>query len=361
MKKYLIFTAIALLAFASCSKFAEERTADRAISFQVANFAQTKATADYKEGYKDVSFGAYAWYKGVSASDNTTFMTNQKVSYKAADNTWVPDGTTYYWPKSGSLDFICYSPYAEGTDKVSIAEDKVSFSGYTVGTYDLMYGDKVTGINDNKTTYYYNGVPVLFHHALARVAFQVKAAYVEKEADTKDKTKWEVTVNSAKVEGVYTTGDLSLTLDGKAWKLPANKVWKADASKKKDLTFDTKGLKVLTLEPQALGTPAFVLPQLLSGGQKVVLNVTIVTYRDKGDGYVPVLTEKDVELAAPLSAGKLPQWGINQDIVYTFVIAPSRSQVDPSDPEEKPEPIVITFDPAVADWQKVEVNAQINI
>lgn len=374
MKKYLLLTVVAVAALASCSKVSgpENGAGDRPIAFQVAGYAQTKADdpADYKVGYQNVPFGAYAWFKGVSAADNSTFMTNQKVSYKEADKAWLPEGSTYYWPKSGTLDFICYAPFAADPTGITIAEDKISFTGYTVAADDLMYGDKAVGLNDNANTYYYNGVPVLFHHALARVNFQIRAAYLEKTADTKDKTKWEITVNSVKIKDVRTTGSLDLPLDGKTWKLPESKVWTATEDKK-DISFEVKDLKELTLEPQALGEGFLVLPQLLSGGQAVEMVLAIKTYRDSGKGYELFLTEKDVKVAAALTLQKLPQWGINQDITYTFVIAPTKSNGNGGKPEDPDNPVdptnpdlsdaEIIFDPAVVDWQVVDVNATINI
>lgn len=368
MKKYFFLTIAALAALASCAKVEVAGTqADKPVTFQVASYIQTKANTDYKTDYQNVPFGAYSWYKGVSAADNTTFMTNEKVSYNAADNAWLP-ATTYYWPKSGSLDFICYSPYSADTEKFSIGEDKIAFTGYTVGTEDLMYGDKAVGLTDNQDTYYYNGVPVLFHHALAQVSFAVKAAYLQKTADTGDVTKWEIAVNSVKLEGVRTTGDLTLSLDGSAWKTPENKVWTASDAKK-DVALDAKDLTLLTAEAQSLGESMFVLPQLLEEGPQIVLNLTIKTYRDKGEGFELVLAENNIDIKGRLWLKDLPQWGINQKITYVLAIAPTRSTgKDPDDPDKPVDPndpdlkdVTITFDPAVADWQPVQVNAGITL
>ena len=370
MRKYLIITAAALLALASCSKVESNVSADRAISFQVTRYQNTKADApaDYKDAYQNVPFGAYAWFKGNTAAENAVFMTNQKVSYKEAENVWLPDGSTYYWPKSGSLDFICYSPYSADAKGITVAEDKISFKDYTPAADDLMYGDKAVGQKDNSDTYYYNGVPVLFHHALARVAFQVKAAYLQKEVAKGDVTKWEITVNSAAVKDVRTTGSLELPLDGAAWKLPDPKVW-TPTEAKADLKFETKDLKALTAEPQSLGESVFVLPQALSLGQQVVLNITIKTYRDMGNGFQLAFTETGLEVAAPLTLKELAQWGINQDITYTFSIAPAAgsgsdpenpgTEVDPYDPNLKD--VEIIFDPAQAEWDVVDAQAIIQL
>lgn len=370
MKKYLILTAAAIAALVSCSKVQTAGdTEDRAISFQVGRYQNTKADpADYKDDYASVPFGAYAWYKGVSAADNTVFMTNQKVSYKAADNIWTPEGITYYWPKTGTLDFICYSPYVADAKGISVTEDKIAFTDYTPGTDDLMYGDKATGLSDNAKTYYYNGVPVLFHHALAKLEFVINAAYLEKTAETGDKTKWEITVSKVTIKGVAATGSLELALDGSGWKLPADKVWTPSGATK-DITLDAGSLATLTDKPQALGGSIFVLPQLLAGGPQVEIEYTIKTYHDKGSGYELILTEKDITATAALVLDKLPQWGINQAITYTFSIAPTPSSgSDPKDTDEPVDPknpdlknVEITFDPVQADWEVIDAKATIQL
>ena len=370
MKKYMFIALASLATLAACSKVnVADTDADRAISFQVARYQSTKADpADYKDNYAGVPFGAYAWFKGVSAADNADFMVNQKVSYDKAQDAWLPDGTTYYWPKSGSIDFICYSPYSADTKVIAVAEDKIAFTGYTAAADDLMYADKAVGLSGNKETYYYNGVPVLFRHALARVSFQIKAAYLQKTAADGDVTKWEITVNSATVKDVRTTGDLALTLDGTSWKLPESKVW-TPAEARKDLTLDAKELGVLTAEAKPMGESCYVLPQALSLGQQILLNITIKTYRDTGEGFQLVLSETGIEVAGRLDAAQLPQWGINQDITYTLVIAPTGSKgTDPKDPEKPVDPnnpvlndAVITFDPAVTDWETVTVNTTISL
>ena len=365
MKKILILAVAAIAAF-SCTKTQVDEPGQE-IAFQVARYTNvTKANEDYKDNYQSVPFGAYAWYKGVSASDNTTFMTDQKVAYNATKNAWVPDGTTYYWPKTGSLDFICYSPFA--APKPSIDEDSISYADWDVNAnpgVDIMYADKVTGLSNNSTTYYYSGVPTLFHHALAKVSFKVKAAYLEKTADTGDKTRWEITVNSIGLKDIRTTGSFGLTLksDG-SWE--HNDVWTATTAKT-DIDLDATALTDLTTSTQDLGADMLVLPQSLGDGQQVLIYVTIKTFRDQNDGNGEklVLTETNVPITAYLTNGSLNKWGVNQNITYTFVLAPSLGTGTGNDLDgdgiEDQEPTVVYFDPAVVDWENITVSAGINV
>ena len=364
MKKFVFIAIAALVAAAACTK-TETSEPLREITFQVARHSVlSKANTDYKDEYSSVPFGAYAWFKGVSAADNADFMTNQEVAYVSATNQWAPSGTTYYWPKSGKLDFICYSPYtADGTNapKPVVTETGISYPAWDVNAYpgvDVMYADKVTGLTANSNTYYYNGVPTLFHHALAKVSFQISASYLEKTAPTGDKTRWEITVNSVVVTGVRTTGTLDLTLnpDG-TWAKPASNIWSNDGSSTTDLALNVSGLSALSEIPQNLDSNILVLPQALNEGQGVTLNVNIKTYRDQNDGTGEhlILTETGIDVPALLSGGSLSSWGINQNITYKFTLSPSTSgpSVD--------EPVAIYFDPAVADWENVTVNADVNL
>ncbi len=345
------------LALAACSRVQMELP-ESEVSFQVAGLrpVSTKAPEDYRNQYASVPFGAYAWYKGENPADNTAFMTNQEVAYDASGNRWAPAGTTYYWPKSGSLDFICYSPYSAAGGPV-VGENSIEYSGWDVSAHpfvDLLYADKAVGLSRNTTTYAYNGVPVLFRHALSRLRFTVRLAYTEVTASTGDKTRWEVTVNSITLKDVRTTGSLSLQWEGGLWKKPAGGAWTPEAAKE-DIALDCSALQTFKdTTPQEVGESFLVLPQPLDLGQKLVLNLSISTWRDTGSGYpaAPFITETAIELAAGLDNISLPAWGINQFIHYTLTLSPSHDAAD--------QPAVITFDPAVADWETVSSNAEIN-
>ena len=375
MKKIAFIAALAIAALASCSKSVEEGF-NSEIVFQVARHKGVTKADDYKTDYQAVPFGAFAWYKGVSASDNTTFMTNQKVSF--SDPVWKPEGTTYYWPKSGSIDFICYSPYtADGVDAPlpTITEDGISYPAWNVGahpTVDIMYADKVTGLTANSKTYFYDGVPTLFHHALAKVSFQIKQSYMSVTSDTGDTTSWEITVSDIILSDILTSGSLNLTLnpDG-TWNKPS--VWDSTGGTKENVDLLDSDI-TLDGTNQGLVSDLMILPQSLTDGQKVTITVTIKTYRDLNDGNGPqlVLTETDIPIEGLLSGGSLDHIGINQNVTYTFNITPSHGSTTDSDGDGVPDdldgdgipdmvPTVVYFDPAVDEWENITVNAGINI
>ena len=349
------------MTMAACSKVQFDHPEDNTISFQVAGYrahgADTKAD-DYKAEYESVPFGAYAWYKGVNPADNTTFMTNEKVAYFSDGNIWTTTEETYYWPKTGALDFICYSPYSTAGVPV-VEEDKITYNNWDMSAnpdVDLMYSDKAAGLTDNVTTYYYNGVPVLFRHALAKVAVTMRLAYSEMTPETGDKTKWEVTLNSIALKDIRTKGSLELSLENGQWTLPENRAWTPDSTKT-DIAFDCSALEVFKdTIPQTLSQSFFVLPQALNQGQKIAMNLSIKTWRDTGNGYPeePFIKEASVVMNAALSTSTILAWGMNQSIRYNLILAPSQSL-------DGLKPVEITFDPAEADWETIELNTQINI
>ena len=391
MKKTAFIAALAIAALASCSKTVEEGFQSEVV-FQVARYKDvTKAitppsdTTDYKDNYKDVPFGAFAWYKGVSATDNADFMTNQKISF--SDPVWRPEGTTYYWPKSGSIDFICYSPYtADGTDAPLpvITETSIAYPTWNVADHqdvDVMYADKVTGLTNNTNTYYYNGVPTLFRHALAKINFQIKAAYTEvTDPVTGTKTKWDIEVESIKVNNLLSSGSFTLNLNGTSWDKPAdadgNNVWTPDGTTT-DIDLDLTGVPNPLVDGAVydLDSDVFVMPQSLVGGsQEVVIKVTITTYRDinDGNGYQQVLQENGVEIQGSLSAGSMDAWEMNQNVTYSFNFAPSLGSTTDTDGDGVPDdtdgdgipdvvPTIVYFDPAVDEWQNITVSAGINL
>ena len=356
MKKDRIILPLlaAAILFAACSRVQVDRP-DSEICFQMAKggVILTK-TEDYKADYGSVPFGVYSWFKDQNSQESTSFMTNERVSYNSLHNVWTPQ-TTYYWPRGGSLDFICYSPYQ--ADGPQISEESITYTGITAGTTDILYADKQTGLTSNTNTYQFNGVPVLFRHALARVGFSLRLAYSEVCPDTGDRTKWEVILNSATLKGIHTTGDLSIVLDQTgAWKLPDSKIWTSNGTTT-DYVIDCSAITPFTSnDAQELGNSIFVLPQTLDQGQKLILVFTIKTWHDTGNGYPeePMITETHVVIDAGLSIGILQRWGINQSIRYNLILAPSRSITSES-------PMEIHFDPSSTGWDNVTLSTVLQL
>lgn len=194
MKKSFIFAACAVVAMASCTKnevFVSEQNASK-ISFLPLAATQTKSSpvTEYVEGTG--SFNVYAWYQSTALSANfdpsltyTTYMANVTCSYKEnvtspLQKTWEPS-SVYFWPKNGKLTFSAYYP---ATETVSVTADKgITVKDYTIADatnqVDLMFSNRAfdktsSTATDGTAGKVYDGVDLVFNHALAAADFAVK-------------------------------------------------------------------------------------------------------------------------------------------------------------------------------------------
>lgn len=394
MKTKLILAMTATAMMAACtSNEVNEVIDNQEISFKVVSYAsQTKANTDYCTDYVDVPFGAYAWFyqEGKSyptnEADSQKFMIDETVSHaekteKEAE-TWKPS-LTYYWPKSGSIDFISYSPKA-ASSFFTVAQNDVKISNYVINqNYDLMYADKAVAQKANSDAYFHSGVPTLFHHALAKINFQVKqSALNDKTGDQTQYTSWTIAVSKIEVKNMVKKGsaDFTLNTDKKTWNLPEVgtdkfNIWTAATATEQDPNTINKDwnnakevsvtvgtgdkAKTQKIYGQALTTKDsiftetagttmaqdyFVIPQEL-GTQKVYVTYSIITTQPNGE----LTVEKDIvaECDAKLE-DELEAWQINKNITYTITIDPTSL---------KP----ITFDPAVADWDNVDAPVTVEL
>ena len=367
MKK-LFFIAVAALAMGACSKV---QTVDiqKEINFEVANSLQTKAAGSV---YNNGAFGTYAWFNGTDE-----FMVNEQVDLTGG--AWKTVDHTFYWPKTGSISFISYSPF-EGTSNTAgttpvVEKNKITYTNVTVGATDLMYADKATcssnvnEVTDNASPESgYSGVPTIFRHALAKLSFKVAANFIEwDDATTGSHTEWEITLNSFKIGGFNTKGDLELNLnaDGKSWDKPVTTVGSTDYyvwNNTDGATTDQELVAapvVLTTIPQDLASATgYVLPQILSAGvQTVKIDANIKTTLSNGK----VINEPFVKTINISDISTLKAWQINENIVYTIKFKPTAKADGTSGLDDSPEDVTITFDPAVADWTTVETNATIQL
>lgn len=373
MKKYIIIAAAALAASVACSKV-ETASIQKEIKFEVANSVQTKAFTG--SVYSNGAFGTYAWF-----NDTDAFMVNEQVDNNGT--AWTTVDHTFYWPKTGSVSFISYSPF-EGTSNVAgatpaVTKNTITYTNVTAGTTDLMYADKATCSNNvnevEDGTNSFTGVPTIFRHALAKLSFKVMANFTEwDDATTGSHTEWEITLNSFKIHGFNTTGDLELTLnaDEKSWDKPVTTVDAVDYNVWTNLSGATADQELidpatyptgvnLTTSPKDL-TPAtgFVIPQVLAAGvQSVDINAHIKTTLANG----LVINEDFIKTVDISGISTLKAWQMNENIVYTIKFKPTAHGTGPgvTPHDDDPEDVIIKFDPAVADWTNVDAAATIQL
>ena len=380
MKKYIVLASAALLALAACTKV-QEAALQQEISFQVANYVQTKADAQASPvKFSNADFGTYAWHH--AGETTTAFMVNEKVGLKGTE--WTTLDRSYFWPKTGSINFVSYSPYVEKGGP-AVTEKSIAYSAYTVSDEDLMYANRAQEQSLNTTPGTYNavsganGVPTLFHHALAKLSFKVKVNFTE-QTDTvenpeatagnanntaESKTTWEVTLYNVTLKGHYETGDLTLDLerDGTSW---GTSGWQPNTQKvaKDVVLYDNKEGVVLTTTPMDLfdGKSFFVLPQaLVANAQQLSVKIHIKTTQpNKDEQGNNIVQNEDLVKEVNLSEfSSLKSWGMNQNIIYTIGIKPTAT-VDPNNPDTASD-VKITFDPALMDWEVVDTEAVIQL
>ena len=334
------------------------------ISFEVANYvAQTRANGAFDTAK---TFGVNAWSRDAAADASVQMMTNEEVALR--DGKWTT-ATPYYWPINGTVDFIAYYPTTvKPTIEYDYAgADTYTYTDYTVETVangvDLMYADKAIRFSANNTTagnetnlgigsYGFEGVPTLFHHALAKVNFKVQNAL-----PTDGVYSYEIKVNGITLK-VYNQGSVTLTNNGTTaasrgtWTLPTGNVWTptdedtyATLNWTADVTLSNDTVKDYATRIQ------YVLPQtLVADKQKITVNYTVTQYQTITIDGTPTKTkisEKTYDPTLDLRSDALPSWQMNKDITYTIALSSIGTQ--------------ILFAPAVKDWDDADADGSVTI
>lgn len=386
MKRVIILIAAVAFAAVSCSKNESAGIAgNQAIAFQAQAGVSTKAPAITGTTFPVTeTFSVYAW---TAATLTEYFMNNVTVAFDdggtaddTSDDTWKPQGETFYWPKDATVDFIAY--YPSGIEGITVKENEIKFEGIDVKTLqkDIMYSDKAVGFSNNvdlvsDAVSAYNGVPIIFRHAISKVKILAELTYNHKEEADGTVTDWTVKVNSASLSGLYTKGNCTMTLADASnpgiigWNKPDGGVWEVTGE-----TSTITGLSNTTVVPGTEYTAVdeiFVIPQALSAGvQKITLNLTITTKRNGVD-----FLSETFEKSADIYIASLNAWEINHSYTYKIMLSPTSSNgnggnpySDPNDPSSSVDPgnpdlsdAIITFDPAVDGWEGIDVVATISL
>ncbi len=361
MKKLTYMLLGAALAMSSCSESILDEQPDQAITFQVANYMSTKADPTNLDGNPDFSATAYfhesAW---ASATEYSTYMNGVTISHQSSPDCWAP-ASTYYWPKTGLLSFWGYSP----STGVSATYDKstgITFWDFTVVTdpsstiasgnkVNLMYSDEdeskdlTEGAAMGRTeTYGHSGVPMIFHHALAKLKFNI----VYKEVYYNAATRAETSLNSA--QKAFFTGAkvkslkiYNLSYKGSfqsstgTWTPTTDRLVYADAKTLNSTetaipdapTSQDAGAAVTYVDDY------FVLPQSITGATGDDTNIEIEYYILPQSSSTP----QTVKAKLSLKTSTLTAWTMNNIYEYTLVLTPVGQP--------------ILFDPKVVDWNTV--------
>ena len=189
MKKVLTaaILAVTTCAFIGCTKNEVRSISDnpQAVRFLPLNGKHsTKVMVDGITYPDNLPFGTLAYYLpsgknwNANKADATLYIPKSEVVHN--NGNWEVKEKTYYWPKSGSLTFFAYSPFAH-EDGTLLAVDKVSNTTHDDGIYienydvhahqatDFMVADIAMDKTANESNGGYTGVPIVFRHKLSQI------------------------------------------------------------------------------------------------------------------------------------------------------------------------------------------------
>ena len=193
---YLLIAAAAIMASA-CTKTHADKP-DNSIHFSAVAEKSTKAIISGTTYPTDESFVVNAYTNGTDP-----YFEDLTASYSNALSLWETS-TSQYWPLSGSLDFVAYSP--SSAQGINISASGVSADNYTIlsnaqMTTDLCYASETVADCSNHPEY----VSLTFSHALSQVVFRVKAA----DYYTNSSRQVTISLTSLAMAGIYSVGDFA--------------------------------------------------------------------------------------------------------------------------------------------------------
>ena len=360
MKKVLLLAAAAGIVLSGCVKNEPADTfgaSDAKITFEApAVGATTRAIPgeiDNSAAYPvDEKFNVWGWYHEgdyTNFAALTNYMTQANgdpITVAKEGNTWAP-ATDYFWPKTGKLTFAAYSP-ADAAGTFTHTAQGLQIEGFTVpavgAQYDLMYSDRAynrTSSDNNysgSATNTYDGVDIVFHHALSSIVFKVgtKENY-STGADI------DFTIKSITIKNVYNAGNFNETLsdgNGSTTRTPA---WKATGEANVEYVAFTGDFAVpedgRTYTEPTDAADLILLPQSFEGNDAAVVEIAY-TYETAASGAIEATETFNLNSTTNAKA-----WEPNKRYTYRILFGLDK----------------ITFAPIVENWEDVTVEPGINL
>ena len=358
MKRIVLPAAISLAVLASCTKNepAPSVTEQQEITFASPVVSlNTKALLEGATFPTTQTFNVWAWYSEKEAydGDGVQYMTDVKVEYsdknfndaEDVNGAWAPT-PTYYWPKKGRLTFDAYSP----TGLAGVSCDKsegLKITDYEVpqdltAQVDVLYSDRAP--NKIRTSYTsnnpYEGVDLVFNHALAAVAFTVKQSNAYPEGTIKVK---DIIIKA------QSQGDFAHNISYSGGSVTKSPGW-ADQKNRVDykaLACDDYANSVQPVNAEgAAGATVLVLPQEFSYTNDVTITVN---YFIKNYNEAPLLQKAEFHLKDEANqsgkdtsdnAVQVSKWEMGKKYTYNLTIGLND----------------IFFAPTITPWEGVTVN-----
>lgn len=394
MKKCLILAAAALVAFAACTKVETVEAPAQRISFQVAKYAnQTKADPikgsetsllSEKDANGNItSFKTNAWYH--SPADGTQyFMKNIDITWNTnIANQWAP-AVDYFWPKTGTINFYSYAgtPAPSAYGNTAATEGTLTYANRAIAYNDnVLVADAAYRYNQNKEVYQLDnattgkGVPTLFRHYLAKLAFNVVLRTTDEKKTATNHFRVEILdahilVSNKGTLTLTNTDPGNATAEINPWTnantAHANVAWEAAAwnvtsgsETVENIHMDTTSSyvasrdmikKMLNLAENAVKQTESdtallemrsVMPQVLTDNHEFYIKYRVFAYHTGEDEPYSIET---LEFRNPITSfvSAITEWDKNTMYTYNVLIDPIASK--------------ILFDPAVEAWDKEEQN-----
>lgn len=355
MKRILLFAAVAGAALASCVKNESESgmtASDSKISFEAPVVgATTRAVKGEIVGAypTDESFKVWGWYHegdytgfGDAANGWKNYMTASTAGDPVVvtfnnDKSWV-SATDYFWPKNGKLTFAAYSP-ADAAGTYTHTANGLQIEDFTVvavgAQYDLMYSDRAYNRTSSTNQYVgtatndYEGVDIVFHHALSSIVFKVGTDADYSKADNDFKIK------SITIKNVYGAGEFNEGLtDGTTDRTP---VWTATGDANNEYEAFSGEFAVpedgTTRQEPTNAADLILLPQSFATNNSAIVEITY-TYGSSISGAIEHTETFQLNHATNVQA-----WEPNKRYTYNIIFGLDK----------------IYFAPVVEAWDDVNV------
>ena len=157
----------------SCTKVEQAESAQAQISYNVVQYTQTKAAGLYPTTEKFISTAFYledgkTW--AANHSEAIAYIENATISFNGT--LWRDASRSYYWPHTGKLNFLSYSPEAIKSNTTIDKDTGITIEGWDVDAnqnIDIMVADVQTEQTSNQNVGTYTGVPTIFRHKLSQI------------------------------------------------------------------------------------------------------------------------------------------------------------------------------------------------
>lgn len=303
------------------------------------------------------TFNVWAWYseKDTYDGEGVKYMTDVTVAYdsenfnesETENGAWAPT-PTYYWPKNGKLTFDAYSP-TELNTKATVgctASKGLTIGNYTVPTtleqqIDVLYSDRAA---DKVSTSFtagttYEGVDIVFNHALAAVDFTIKQSEAYPEGTIKVK---DIVINA------LSNGDFAHNITYPAG--TADPAWtnQETPAEYKALAYADYANSLQPVNAEgAAGATVLVLPQEFSAENDVTITVNYYIKNQNEDAlpqkavfHLKDAANQSGEYQADQSSVTVDKWEMGKKYTYNLTIG-----LDD-----------IFFAPTITEWVGVNVN-----